>query len=180
MGKWKIAGINFDHFHMGDNLRMAHEHPDVEIVGLCDREPDRMAEAVHNFGISKDCLFTDYERCLEATEPDIVLLCPATAQHAEWTEKVAPSGAHILMEKPFAATLAEADRMLVAMEPTGKMLAINWPLAWYPPHRTTKRLIDEGKIGDVIEVHFYDGNRGPLWHAADKIDNLLANARDLY
>ena len=34
---------------------------------------------------------------------------------------------------------------------------------------TTKRLIDEGVIGEVIEVHFYDGNRGPLYHRADKV-----------
>ena len=40
----------------------------------------------------------------------------------------------------------------------------------YPPHRTARRLIDEGKISDVVEVHFYDGNRGPLWHAADKVE----------
>jgi hypothetical protein len=33
---WKIAGINFDHLHMGDNLRMAAEHPEAEIVALCD------------------------------------------------------------------------------------------------------------------------------------------------
>ncbi|MGH2410469.1 MAG: Gfo/Idh/MocA family protein, partial [Chloroflexota bacterium] len=32
------------------------------------------------------------------------------------------------------------------------------------------RLIDEGVIGEVMEVHYYDGNRGPLWHAADKIE----------
>ena len=48
-------------------------------------------------------------------------------------------------------------------------LAVNWPLRWYPPHVTTKRLIDERVIGDVIEVHFYDGNRGPLYHRADKV-----------
>jgi glucose-fructose oxidoreductase len=120
--------------------------------------------------VPADQLFTDHEQCLAQTEPDIVLLCPATARHAEWTEKVAPAGVHILMEKPFAASLAEADRMIAATKPTGKLLAINWPLAWYPPHRTTRRLIEEGQIGDVIEVHFYDGNRGPLWHAADKIE----------
>src|SRR5438045_2250965 len=62
MKKWRIAGINFDHMHMGDNLRMAYEHPNVESVGICDEQP----------------------------------------------------------------------------------------------------------IGDVIEVHYYDGNRGPLWHVADK------------
>jgi len=41
-------------------------------------------------------------------------------------------------------------------------------LAWVPSHVTTKRLIDEGAIGKVIEIHYYDGNRGPLWHLADK------------
>ncbi len=170
MAKYKVAGINFDHMHMGDNLRMAFEHPDVEIVGVCDEQPDRMEAVIANFGLRPDQVYTDYRRCLEETRPDLVLLCPATAEHADWTERVAPYDVHILMEKPFAATLAEADRMIAAMQATGKLLAINWPLAWYPPHVTSKRLIDEGVIGDVIEVHYYDGNRGPLWHTADKIE----------
>jgi glucose-fructose oxidoreductase len=74
------------------------------------------------------------------------------------------------MEKPFAATLAQADAMVAAMKrhAPGKLLAINWPMAWYAGHRTAKRLIDDGTIGDVIEVHYYDGNRGPLYHTADK------------
>ena len=170
MGKWKIAGINFDHLHMGDNLRMAFEHEDVEIVGVCDEQPERMGQAIENFAIPADRVFSDYRECLEKTQPDNVLLCPATAEHGEWTEKVAPFGVHIIMEKPFAATLEEADRMLVAMDGTGKLLAINWPLAWYPPHRTARRIIEEGEIGEVIEVHYYDGNRGPLWHVADKVE----------
>jgi glucose-fructose oxidoreductase len=76
----------------------------------------------------------------------------------------------VLVEKPFAATLAEADRMIAAMAATGKRLAINWPLAWYPPHVTSKRLIDAGAIGEVVEVHYYDGNRGPLRHTAGKVE----------
>ena len=138
MSKWKIAGINFDHLHMGDNLRMAFEHADVEIVGICDEQPERMKQACADFAIPADRVFSDYRECLEKTQPDIVLLCPATAEHGAWTEKVAPFGVHIIMEKPFAATLAEADRMQRAMEGTGKLLAINWPLAWYP-HRTARR-----------------------------------------
>jgi len=170
MKTWRIAGINFDHLHMGDNLRMAFEHPRVEIVGICDDRRERMQPVVDNFRIPEERIFSDYRKCLEETRPDIVLLCPATGAHAEWTEKVAPFGTHIIMEKPFAASLAEADRMIAAMEKTGKLLAINWPLAWYPSHRTAKRLVDEGVIGEVVEVHYYDGNRGPLWHLADKID----------
>lgn len=170
MKKWRVAGINFDHSHMGDNLRMAFNHPQVEIVGICDEIPERMKPAIENFGIATEQVFTDYRMCIEKTKPDIVLLCPATARHGEWTEKVAPFGVHIIMEKPFAATLGEADRMIAAMAKTGKAFAINWPLAWYSSHRTAKRIVDEGAIGNVIEVHYYDGNRGPLYHVADKIE----------
>ena len=166
---WRIAGIDFEHFHMGDNLRMAFEHPNVEIVGICDEAVEKMQQSIENFGISPDAVFTDYRACIEATRPDIVLLCPATGRHAEAVEQIAPFGTHIIMEKPFASSLIEADRMIAAMG-EDQRLAINWPLAWYPPHLTAKRLIDEGQIGEVLEVHFYDGNRGPLWHLADKVE----------
>ena len=174
MKTWRVAGINFDHSHMGDNLRMAFNHPNVEIVGICDEQPERMSSAIENFGIAPDRVFTDFRKCIETSRPDIVLLCPATARHGEWTERIAPSDVHIIMEKPFAASLAEADRMIAAMAVTGKTLAINWPLAWYPSHRTAKRLVDEGAIGEIIEVHYYDGNRGPLYHVADKVETTPA------
>ncbi len=173
----KIAGINFDHFHMGDLLRMAHKHPTAEIVGIADEQPARMQAAARNFSLPDNRVFNDYRQCLEETKPDVVILCPATAQHAEWVEKIAPYHVHILMEKPFAASLAEADRMIAAMQTTGKTLAINWPLVWIPAHRTAKRLLDEGTIGEVIEVHFYDGNRGPLYHLADKIEVTEADVQ---
>lgn len=166
----KIVGINFDHFHMGDLLRMAHEHPRAEIAGLCDEDPARMAEAIRHFNISPEQVFTDYRQCLEAAQPDIAILCPATARHAEYVEKVAPFGVNILMEKPMANSLAEADAMIQAVAATGKSLIINWPMVWDAAHRTAKRLIDEGRIGEVTEVHYYGGNRGPLYHLADKVE----------
>ncbi|MGB2823848.1 MAG: Gfo/Idh/MocA family oxidoreductase [Phycisphaerae bacterium] len=170
MARWRLAGINFEHFHMGDNLRTAFEHPDVEIVGVCDEKPERMADAVRDFGIPDDRVFTDAAECLARAEPDIVWLCPATAGRAPLVKLVAARGFHVILEKPFAATLAEADEMADAMAPTGKLFAINWPLTWSPAHRTAKRLIDEGLIGEPIEVHYYDGNRGPLWHTHDKVE----------
>ncbi|MEC7724110.1 MAG: Gfo/Idh/MocA family oxidoreductase, partial [Planctomycetota bacterium] len=150
MSRYRIAGVNFDHFHMGDNLRAAHEHKGAEIVGLCDEQPQRMEEAIGAFGVPRDRVYTDVERCLEETRPDVVVLCPASARHGEWTERVARAGVHIVMEKPFAASLAEADRMAAAVAKTGKRLMINWPLAWMPSHRTAKRLVDDGAIGDVL------------------------------
>src|SRR3954465_107695 len=112
MKKWKIAGINFDHMHMGDNLRMAFNHPNAEIVAICDEDPARMESAKKNFNLPPDKIFTDYRACLEKTKPDIVLLCPATAHHADWSDKVSIYDVHIIMEKPFAASLREANRMI--------------------------------------------------------------------
>lgn len=78
--KWKIVGIEFSHMHMGDLLRCVENHPNAEIVGICDPEPSRMQEARENFSLSDDQVFTDYQACLEATQPDLVILCPPTAE----------------------------------------------------------------------------------------------------
>ncbi len=159
---WRIVGINFAHYgHMEGLLKTANAHPGAQVVGISDEQPARMESTIKALALPRDRVFTDYRRCLETTRPDLAILCPATALHAEWAEKVAAFGVHLIVEKPFAATLAEADRMIRAVARTGKALAINWPLRWYPVHMTTKRLIDEGAIGEPLEVHYYDGNRGP-------------------
>jgi glucose-fructose oxidoreductase len=76
MKRYRIAGINFDHFHMGDLLRQSAEHPNAEIVGICDEQPSRMIEAVRNFSLDSDRVFTDVERCLQRnpTVPYFALL----------------------------------------------------------------------------------------------------------
>ena len=178
MVKYRVAGISFDHMHMGDLLRQVHGHPDAEIAGIYDPSREKMASAIANFGIPPERVFTDLDTCLAATKPDLAIVCAATAAHAAHVERVARHKVNVMVEKPFAASVAEADRMIAAMRDAGKLLAINWPLAWYPSHNTTKRLIDDGVIGDLTEVHFYDGNRGPLYHLADKVmvtdDEVLA------
>lgn len=170
MKRWKVAGINFDHFHMGDNLQMAWEHPQVDLVAVCDEQPQRMLEAKRQFGLTDEQVFTDWKACLDASQPDIVLLCPTAAEHGLWTQRVAPSGAHVIVEKPFAASLEEADLMVEAMKAGGGQLCINWPMTWYPTNQTARQLIEQRVIGDVIQVHYYDGNRGPLWHTAGKAE----------
>ena len=179
MKTWRVAGINFDHMHMGDLLSMALAHPRVQLVGVSDEEPSRAWPVLDRLNIPRDLFFPDYRQCLERARPDLVILCPSPAGHAEWTERVAPFRAHILMEKPFAASVADADRMISAMEKQRTQLAINWPLRWVASHVTAKRLIDDGAIGELIQVHYYDGNRGPLRHLAGKeiVPEGLANAQ---
>ena len=170
VAKHRVLGINFDHMHMGDLLREAAAHPDAEIAGVFDPDRARMAAAIEKFAIPEDRVFTDLETCLSRAKADLAIICSATADHATYVERIAPYGLHVLVEKPFAASVAEARRMIVAMSGTGRHLAINWPLAWYPSHNTAKRLVAEGVIGELLEVHYYDGNRGPLYHLADKVE----------
>lgn len=169
--RWRIVGINFSHMHMGDLLHQVDQHPNADIVGICDEKPDEMADAIASLNLDESKVFTDFQACLESTQPDIAILCPPTGEHADWVERVAPFGVHLFVEKPFAASLADADRMIAAADASGKRLLINWPIRWEPCYYTTSRLIEAGLIGDVIEVHHYGGNRGPLFHRADKVEH---------
>jgi len=166
----RVVGINFDHMHMGDLLRMVHNHPQADIVGICDEQPARLQAARANFHIPPEHVFTDVLDCLKQCRPHLAILCPATARHAEYVEQVAPWVDTILLEKPFASSIAEADRMITAAKKHRTRLAINWPLRWVASHVTAHRLLLEGRIGTLQEVHYYDGNRGPLYHTADKIE----------
>lgn len=143
-------------------LTYAHGEPNAEVMAVYHEDPVEMEAMVDHCGLREDQVFTDWRACLEQSQPDVVVLCPANHLHAEWVERVAPAGVHILIEKPFANTLEQADRMIAAQEATGKALAVNWPLAWYPPHKTAHRLLMEGRIGELEEVHFYDGNRSSI------------------
>jgi predicted dehydrogenase len=126
-----------------------------------------MEEAIGKLRIPRERAFADYRVCLEKTQPDLVILCPAASRHGEWVKKIAPYGVHLMVEKPFAASLKEADSMVKAM-PKGKTLMINWPLQWVASHRKAFDLINAGTIGEVLNVWHFGGNRGPLWHGADK------------
>lgn len=170
MARFRIVGISFDHMHMGDLLRQVHDHAQAEIAAIFDPDPAKMQDAIANFGIPPERVFTDFDACMAAGPYDMAILCAATAEHADYTERLAPHGLHVMVEKPFAGSVADARRMLAAMEETGKKLAINWPLTWVESHVMAKELLDAGTIGELREVHHYGGNRGPLYHLADKVE----------
>src|ERR1700679_3345278 len=86
--KIRVAGINFDHFHMGDFLRMVFDHPDAEIAGIFDEDPRRMEMSIRNFKIPPDRVFSGVDECIEKSRPDFVILCPATSKHADYVERV--------------------------------------------------------------------------------------------
>ena len=56
------------------------------------------------------------------------------AHHADVVELCVPRGIHVMVEKPMAATLEQADRMLTAARKAGTVLMVNWPTAWESRH----------------------------------------------
>ncbi len=165
---YRVAGISFQHMHMLDNLRMAAEHPNCQVVSVCDPDKQRLREAQAEFSLPDSSLFSDWEACIEQSQPDFIVLCPSTGDHCKWVERLAPFGLPLLLEKPMAGSLEDADRMIQACNQHDVVWAINWPLVWVPSHRTAKRIVSEGRIGQLKEVHYYDGNRGPLWHTSHR------------
>ena len=63
---------------MGDLLRCVDEHPNAEIVGICDERHEEMQEAIESLSICDDRVFTDCQQCMRETKPEMVILCPPT------------------------------------------------------------------------------------------------------
>jgi predicted dehydrogenase len=68
MAPIRFVGINFDHMHMGDNLRMVVENPNSQLAGICDLQPERMEESIARLNIPREQVFTSPEKCLETRE----------------------------------------------------------------------------------------------------------------
>ena len=161
---FRVVGICFDHMHIGDLLASAQAADAYEVAGVYDTQPERMAGVCADLGIAESLQFTDWQRLLDQADADLAVVCSPTSEHPVWAERLAERKIHILLEKPFAVSALDAQRCMDVANRGGVQLAVNWPLAWYPPHRTTQRLIADGTLGEVLEVHYYDGNRGPQYH----------------
>ncbi|MET3805992.1 glucose-fructose oxidoreductase [Nakamurella sp. UYEF19] len=167
---YRVAVIGFAHMHAGDQIKQIMGQPAAQLVGVWDTETARRDAVSDDLNVPTDVRYEDLNHLIDQADPQIAIVCSTTGEHTELVELLAPRGIHVILEKPFALTLEDADRMINAADSNDTLLAVNWPLAWYPAHFTTQRLIAEGMIGDVIEVHYYDGNRGPLEHEHGKKD----------
>lgn len=160
---YRVVGANFDQMHMHTNLEWVDEQPGMDIVGVCDETPETstgsVEQAASNLDVSDERVYDDLDRCLEATAPDIVMGCPRNSLHADFVERVTEYDIEALtIEKPMAATLDDADRMLDVIE--DELFVINWPVTWNPVKHTVKRLIAEDTIGELLEIQYYGGNAG--------------------
>lgn len=83
---------------------------------------------------------------------DAVLIAIPHPLHCELTEYAATKGIHVLVEKPLAISVSEANRMLAACNEAGTKLAVVFQQRTIPVHRQLKALLDGGAIGKVCRV----------------------------
>ena len=155
----RVAVLGMAHDHLWTNLRQLEAVDGSELVAGADYDEALRAKFVADTGCAT--VFDDYDALLDDIEPDAVFVFSATAEHADIVELCAPRGIDVMVEKPMAATLEQADRMLVAARTHGSCLMVNWPTAWSRSWRTAKRLADEGAIGDVWQILWRGGHCGP-------------------
>jgi len=171
---YRLGVIGFAHMHINTLLDTFARHPQVEWVACADTVPavpsrtEKPSSRRANLKRAREVtgipmVYDDYREMLEREAFDIVIFCPENARHAEVAEAIAAAGAHMICEKPMAATLSQALRMVRAARTHGVSLAINWPIAWVPAIRAMKVLIEAGTIGQVWEVKWRNGaSMGPL------------------
>lgn len=121
--------------------------PQSEFVAVCDHDPDRAATFAARYGVRA---FTDVGEMVRQGEVDAVAICTPHPIHVQPTVAAAQAGAHVLVEKPLAASLADCDTMTAATEAAGVRLGVVSQRRWYPPVRRVRNAIDAGKIGRPV------------------------------
>ena len=157
--KLRIAVLGMAHDHLWTNLKQLTDVGQAELVAGADPNDSLLAQFRERTGCRT--VYASYEALLEKEEPDAVFGFTPTAHHADVVELCAPRGIHVMVEKPMAATLAQADRMLVATRKAGTRLMVNWPTAWGAGLRTAHRLVEEGRLGQVWQITWRGGHCGP-------------------
>lgn len=152
-----VAGLIHD--HVWNMLRWWKELDGADLVAAADVNPPLLEKARAEYGVTS--VYASYAEMLDREDLDIILVAVDNAGTADIVEAAAAKGVHVMSEKPMAATLEQADRMVAACRRARVELMINWPTAWSPAIQTVDRLVREGAIGAVHKVKYLAAHQGP-------------------
>ncbi len=169
-----IVGIGFMgmiHYLASRGLKGAR------VTAICTRDPKRLAGdwtgIQGNFGppgTVMDLSGVNRHRELDAllADPavDLVDLCVPSDAHAKLAVKALEAGKHVLVEKPIALTVAEADRMIAAGEHAGRRLMVGHVLPFFPEFAFARDAVQSGRYGPLRSAHFKRVIARPEWSTA--------------
>lgn len=123
--------------------------PGIHIVGMADISPAIAMQRAATVGCP---FFLDHREMLSAVQPDVVVICTPHPLHMPLALDCFAAGAHVLVEKPIAVEVAEADTMIDAADAAGCLLAVNFQERFRPAVEAAHRLIAAGEPGDLVRV----------------------------
>lgn len=154
-----IAGIT--HAHV--NILPRSTFKDMQLVGIQEAKADllRAYGVVH--GHDPALLFTDLGTMLDTVRPEAVAAFGSIRDHMAVVEACAPRGVHVMVEKPMAVDVWEAERMAELSAEHGVHILTNFETTWYPSsHEAIARTADRAQYGRIRKVVIHDGHPGPI------------------
>lgn len=131
----------------------------INIYGVVDVNEKRARSCAKKFGVKK--WFTDYHDLLKHNL-DLVCVCTPNDTHATITIDAAQSGSNVLVEKPMATNLSDAQKMLEICNKSGVMLCVMHEYRMYSCVQEAKRRIQSGRIGRLVSMHVVAHDFVPL------------------
>lgn len=134
-------------------------HPDVELVAVGDPRLERAQAEAARFGVA--AAYADYHEMLARERLDAVSVCTPNYLHAPVTIDALEAGAHVLVEKPMATSLADADAMIAAAGRSGRVLMVDQNERFMPVHTAARWVLESGALGRVLTFRAFYGHDGP-------------------
>lgn len=126
---------------------------EIERKVIVDIDEELARNAAHQYGFAEYA--TDWRDVISRPDIDIVDICTPNDTHAPIAIAAAKAGKHVMCEKPMAMTVADAEAMLAAAKETGVVTMVSYNYRHTPALQMAKRLIDEGRIGDILTFRGY-------------------------
>ncbi|HIE27589.1 TPA: Gfo/Idh/MocA family oxidoreductase [Candidatus Poribacteria bacterium] len=147
---------------------------------LCGRKEEGVSAAAERYGW--ESYETDWKKLVHRDDIDVVDICTPNNQHHEIVIGTAEAGKNIFCEKPLAKTLDEAKEMLQAVRKAGVKHMIGFNYRTVPAIVLAKRLIDDGKLGDIYHfrgVYLQDWIVDPSVPLSWRLDGEVAGSGPL-
>lgn len=140
-----------------DWARLLSQHPElVQPVAYVDLAPAMLAQLQADNGVDAERCFLSLADALQAVDADAVLITTALGGHVPTALEALEAGKHVLVEKPFAPSLAEGRRAVELAARRDLTLMVSQNYRFFPAARTVAALIREGSLGPVggVSIHF--------------------------
>ncbi len=122
----------------------------VAVTALCD-VGDLATAAAERLGIPH--AFSDYRDLLACPEVDVVHITTPNRFHCEMSLAALRAGKHVVCEKPLAMNSSETARIVKAARASGRVLAVNYNVRFYPAVLQLRRVVARGELGEIIHVN---------------------------